>query len=319
MLGTIPIYGLPQDEAAFKLVADRSEVWIGNTIQMNLIVTNTDATSNLLISSVIPSFPEGWSTLNKSENVLQSPIEISPNSSKLIHFPLTVPPTTSDGSKTPDGNYTLLARISSERDNHAYDDVVSADLAVKRPPFSVLREIDWNAIWVLFLVLTIPGVAIERVVEALKWATRIRANSNWNLVKIDAEMQAYKSDIDKEKNAEKEPVKESVVIARKVTSNLDGLSESGKRILNLQKHLSEREIRVKFYTYTLSLIFGIVASTILVYGFNLGMLQLLGYTGDFAKMSDVFVSAIIMAFVTKPTHDVVELIEKIRNVKVGGL
>jgi hypothetical protein len=48
--------------------------------------------------------------------------------------------------------------------------------------------------------------------------------------------------------------------------------------------------------------------------FRLGLLQVLGYANDPPALAvDIHMSAVIMAFLTKPTHDLVSIIEKIRN------
>jgi hypothetical protein len=80
---------------------------------------------------------------------------------------------------------------------------------------------------------------------------------------------------------------------------------------------------VNFFSYSVSWGMALFASIIFV-GYGIGLLQIAGINGelqiaginvDSAKLADVIIGSLIIAFISKPTHDVIKIIESIRTVK----
>ena len=160
-----------------------------------------------------------------------------------------------------------------------------------------------------------PGAAIERIIEIIKWKSRRLGRLGLRWVDSDAEITAFNSEIEKLKSSMKEEdsAMKEIVIDDRFNRNAK-LSASGKKLVELQKELTKRETEVKLYTYLFSLAIAFFISRVLVGFFRLGLLQVLGYANDPPALAvDILMSAVIMAFLTKPTHDLVSIIEKIRN------
>jgi hypothetical protein len=173
-----------QSDIVLKLFADRSEIGSGDTIGVRLVVTNLNVKHDLVVSQVRLALPNSWHLENNEENVLTSPVTVAPNSSKLVEFNIPIPEEASTG------NYSIFATISATRNAIVYSETTFTEIAVERPPDSILRQIDWDTVWILFLVYGIPGIVIERVVEMIKLAIpRTR--------KLSADLKADRATIEK--------------------------------------------------------------------------------------------------------------------------
>jgi hypothetical protein len=314
----VAVEGTEENNVSFSIFSDRGETWIGDVIQMNIIVGNTAPTDDLIVKEIRLSLPEGWQAENQGIAFNPPmPINVPPNSSRLVQFNLTVYTMAKEGV-----NYTFTATAHTARASHDYFDVISWQLTTNRSPPSVLLDIDWNAIWILFLVYAIPGAAIERIVELFKWGTDRGRNRWWsprwlpNFVENDAEIAAYKYEINNIRNDT--PETQDTIIGKEL-ANDEKLSSVWRKIRDLQAEVSRREIKVKAYTYMISFLFALIISAPLILMFNLGLLQLLlRLDGSGIEIADILLTSIIVAFVTKPTHDLISWIEKIRNVKVAA-
>jgi len=93
------------------------------------------------------------------------------------------------------------------------------------------------------------------------------------------------------------------------------LSESGLKTGNIQLKISRLQNRVKLFTYAWSFVIALLIAIPLIAYFQLGLLGLLlpHETSTLTQVIDVMVSATIMAFVAKPTHDLVSWIEQVKN------
>jgi hypothetical protein len=307
------VLALEQNKIALGLSADRSDIWIGDVIQMTLRISNLDGKRELIVNDVLILLPDAWKKDNPSIEFDPSvPVTVLSNSSELIQFSIKIPDSAASGS-----DFTINGKIHAVRIDTAgkpidYFDTFSMELTTQTAPPQVLRQVDWNAVWILFLVYAVPGAAIERIVELLKW---IRLPI-FDLVKKDAEITAYKDEIKRQEARKTDDVKPEVIIGKKHSTNID-LSATGKAIRDLQLEISRREIRIKAYTYFVSFLIALGIAAPLVLTFELGLLQLLlRQEGPNVQVADILITAIIMSFITKPTHDVISLIEKIKNARV---
>jgi hypothetical protein len=283
-----------QSDIVLNLSADRSEIGSGNRIGMSLVVINLNVKDSLELSEVVLTLPSGWNLENNEENVLSMPLTIMPNSSKLVDFSVTIP---TDANT---GNYSIFVSISATRNSIAYSETSFTEISVTRPPDSILQQIDWDAVWILFLVYAIPGVVIERVVEVIKLAiNRTRMDS--------AHSKADRATIEKLKATE---LKELTVLSPPLT-----VDKFLKKLSKLEDDASKEDYRVNRLSYILSIGMGLVAASVLM-SYGIGLLQIAGFTNFESKVADVVVGALIIAFVTKPTHDIIKIIESIRTVKM---
>lgn len=85
-----------------------------------------------------------------------------PNSSKLVGFDVTIPTNASTR------NYSIFASINATRNANAHLETNFTEIAVRSPPDSILQQIDWDAVWILFLVYPIPGVVLKIIYLSLR-------------------------------------------------------------------------------------------------------------------------------------------------------
>jgi hypothetical protein len=307
--------GLQQNAIELSLKPERGDIWIGSNINMNLRVTNLDPNNELTVNEIRLFLPSGWAFDTTIGFKPSLPIIIPSNSSDIIQFTLLVPRSDTDGN-----NFTITGRINALRTDvngtvTNYIDTFSTDVVTKTKPPEVLREIDWNAVWLLFLVYAIPGAAIERIVELAKWRVPWRVPSYF--LRKDAEILAYKDEIKRQEARQTDDVKPEVIVGEKPKTSIP-LSATGKAIRDFQLEISQREMGIKVYTYLVSFIFSLIIAVPFVVYFNLGLLQTVLKLEDqnWTQIADILMTAVIMAFITKPTHDVITLIERIRNVQV---
>jgi hypothetical protein len=84
------------------------------------------------------------------------------NSSKIVGFDATIPTNASTG------NHSIFASINASRNANAYSETTFTEIAVRSPPNSILQQIDWDAVWILFLVYPIPGVVLKVIYLSLR-------------------------------------------------------------------------------------------------------------------------------------------------------
>jgi hypothetical protein len=85
-----------------------------------------------------------------------------PNSSKLVDFDATIPTNASTG------NYSIFASINATRNANAYSKTTFTEIAIRSPPDSILQQINWDAVWILFLVYLRPGVVLKIIYLSLR-------------------------------------------------------------------------------------------------------------------------------------------------------
>jgi hypothetical protein len=299
MITTFLAAAAPQGDIVLKLFADRTEIGSGDTIGMRLVVTNLNVKHDLVVSQVRLTLPSSWHLENNEENVLSSPVTVARNSSKLVEFNITIP------GKANTSSYSIFATISATRNATVYSETTFTEIAVERPPEaverppdSILRQIDWDTVWILFLVYAIPGIVIERVVEMIKlgWPDKRKQS---------ADLKADRATIEKLKATDVTGLK---------SFNINNPAEFQKELTNLEEHASKEDWGVNIVTYSFSWAIALVPSFILmIYG--IGLLQIAGINEPLAQAADVMIGSLIIAFVSKPTHDVIKIIESIRTVK----
>jgi hypothetical protein len=291
MITTFFTSAAAQSEIVLNLFADRSEIGSGNKIGMNLVLTNLNLEHDLVVSQVRVTPPSSWPLENNEENVLRSPVTVPRSSSKLVKFDILIPEEASIG------NYSIFAMINATRNAIVYSETTFAEILVERPPDSILQQIDWDTVWILFLVYAIPGIVIERLVEMIKLSIP------WTRKK-SADLKADRATIEKIKATD---------LTALNTLKID-TDQFQKKLTDLEDHASKDDRGVNIVSYSLSWLIALYPSIVLV-GYGIGLLQIVGFNDDVARQADVIIGSLIIAFVSKPTHDVIKIIESIRTVK----
>jgi hypothetical protein len=298
MITTFLAAAAAQGDIVLKLFADRTEIGSGDTIGMRLVVTNLNVKHDLVVSQVRLTLPSSWHLENNEDNVLSSPVTVARNSSELVEFNITIP------GKANTSSYSIFATISATRNATVYSETTFTEIAVERPPEaverppdSILRQIDWDTVWILFLVYAIPGIVIERVVEMIKLGYR-------RTRKQSADLKADRATIEKLKATDLTAL-DNLKIPHYLFRNL---------LIYLEEHASKEDWGVNIVTYFSSWVMALFPSFILVI-YGIGLLQIVGINSPAAQAADVMIGSLIIAFVSKPTHDVIKIIESIRTVK----
>jgi hypothetical protein len=268
------------------LIADRAITSNGNRIGMNLVVMNMHKTKALTSINASLLLPDGWKTPS-DEILYTTPTTIPPNSTKTIRFNFTIP----QGAF---GEYVIYGRLAAVQIVDI-SEVTTAKINVTKPPEPLANNILWDSIYLLFLVYTIPGAAIERLIEALRY---LFPNASLR----DALAKANRVMIDKIKGATPPAYDQATL------DPIRNLLRDYEQVANGE------ESRVKFGTWVGAFLIALFPSYFLV-AYNLSLLNVMGYSDWNAKIVDVIIGAMIIAFVTKPTHEVFSVLEKIRGLK----
>jgi hypothetical protein len=267
------------------LTADRVNISNGNRIGMNLVVMNMNKTKALTLVNASLLLPAGWK--ETGDQILYStPTAIPPNGTKIIRFNFTIPQAASEGE------YVIYGRLSAVQN---ISEVTAAKINVGKPSEPLVNDIKWDSIYLLFLVYTIPGAAIERLIEAVRY---IIPKSTLN----DALAKANRVIIDNLKSASPTDFRKATLDCRR------DLLKGYEEVANYE------ESKVKFGTWGLAFLIGLFPSYF-HWAYKLSLLTIMGYGDTNAGFADVIIGAMIIAFVTKPTHEAFTALEKIRGLK----
>jgi NPCBM-associated, NEW3 domain of alpha-galactosidase len=270
------------------LTADRVNISNQNRIGMNLVVMNMHKTEALTLISASLLLPDGWNTTG-DEILYTTLTTIPPNSAKIIRFNFTVPQTAFEG------DYEIYGRLAAVQTLNI-SEVDSANIHVTKSPVPLATDIRWDSIYLLFLVYTIPGAAIERLIEALRYIIIPNATEG------DALAKSNRLVIDKLKTFTLPDFK------RETLDNWRDLLKHYEKVANSE------ESKVKLGTWFGAFFIALFPSYFLM-AYNLSLLTIMGYSDPNAEIADVIIGAMIIAFVTKPTHEAIVTIEKLRGLK----
>lgn len=299
------------EKLAMTLTVDDSQVTLDKEIGINMKIENLGST-RLEIEKVNLLLPTSWGgeTREPEKPVIKA---IEPNSIGLIRFKVDVPHSIHLGT------YTIFANLELKEGTQALSFVGETNLTVSEKKNVDLANVEWNDITVLLLIYMIPGVVIERVVEAIKGAFfKIKGKSrtskqrwlNWKWAYDEGTVKALDAMLEKLKQAAPELNKEADYLDRY------------RAYYTARAH---EQFETVARTYLVAFIFSIIPAIALTLN-GVGLLQLLGVSPEGKELLlpnevllfDSVTAMFAITFLTKPSHEVFRLIEAIRTARKGG-
>jgi hypothetical protein len=237
------------------------------------------------VTQVSLILPEGWTNAEEAQTW---PLTITANSSGLVHFKVRIP------EYATEGKYNILSNSSVAQDKLTYSQVASLQLNTTLPK-PALAGLNWNDVLVVVLIYTIPGIAIERVVETV-WGFSKRRLKDDEIAKGNDAL------LEKLKARKVDPGQENTY--RDIVGSYEAEGKNAKS-------------RIAGWSIIVAFLFGLAPGA--YFAFNgIGILQVLGFVGVPFQVYDMLLAAFSMSFVTKPTHDIIVIFEKIKNLGLKG-
>jgi hypothetical protein len=271
---------------------------MGDVVGVKVRVDNLGTPYSIRINDSNLVLPSGWS--NKTIGPVHSLPQIIPaNSSGLIEFNFRVPP-----SGIGEGAYMIFANITLEENGRTFSTVSDKEITAQPRRDVNLANINWDDITLLFVIYTIPGAAIERAVEAMMGIHNQRVH--WIRDRLDRWLESAAR------------IKGLDVILGKMEKSETQDENFLPRYISYYRQRARYESERIARTYFFAVILSFVPAFALTY-YGLGLLQILGAPTDvWVVIVDTGTAMIAITFLTKPSHEIIKLLEKLRGYKKGG-
>jgi hypothetical protein len=280
------------DNVTLSITTDTDEIFMGDSIGIRAKVDNFNTPNPINVTRANLVLPDGWG----SEAILASAPSgtlIPANSSGLFLFDVEIPMNISSG------NHRLFVTVETNDINENTNSTLigQTEVAVQLHRSINVANINWDHVTLLIIIYTIPGVAIEQGVQALRGLV----SKEWS--KDEAEVRSRDLVLKK--------MDETVPVEPKQQDEFRLRYEGHYR--NRVHEDSENKARV----IGLALLLSSFPSVVLVW-YGLGLLQILGAVpSPIVYALDIFIAMLSMTFVSKPTHQIIQLLEKLRTYKTG--
>jgi hypothetical protein len=169
----------------------------------------------------------------------------------MIRFNFTIPQAAFEGE------YVIYGRLAAVQILNI-SEVTSAKINVTKPPEPLANDIKWDSIYLLFLVYTVPGAPIERLIEALRYKIIPKAEEG------DALAKSNRTVIDKLKGF-------TLVLDKKT------LDKTRDWLKEYEKRANHEESKVKLLTWVGAFLIALIPSYFLM-AYNLSLLAIMGYS-----------------------------------------